>query len=154
MCQFVRMRFHEALMVDYFDMTREEMIAQQLYFIGWGFSYQATDSQTNVALCDFKFKSSTINQGQMFDGVPGLETLEHGGRRLQDKIGHFFRTGFNYMRAFETLRVNVKTILDFDKFYHEQTKTFLPKCPPKVDDPFRSEAVYSYGPRYRPNRRG
>ena len=146
------MRFHEALMVDYFGMTKREMIAQNIYFIGWGFSYQATDSRTNKALCDFKFKSSTINQGQMFDGVPGLETIEHGGRDLQDKVGHFFRTGFNYMRAFEAARVDVKSILDFDKFYHEQTKTFLPKCPPKSRSSRSQFSLYSHGSRYRSNR--
>ena len=126
-----RMSFHQALLEDFFGLTKSKMLARGLYFIGWGFSYQAFKPQTKSVVCDFEFSSSTINAGDLFDDQPNLNTIEHGNRRLKDKLGNFFRVGFNYMRAFDTRKVNVKLIRMFDAYYSKQTNQYLPQCPSK-----------------------
>ena len=77
-------RFHQALIEDFFGLSMSQLKSKGFYFIGWGFSYQATDSRSYEPLCDYEFKSSSVNRGDMFGEEPGLETINHGPRELQD----------------------------------------------------------------------
>ena len=129
-----RIRFHEATVVDYFGMSRDELLKQNLYFIGFGFSYQAKDTKTNSFACDWKFKSGTLNTSGLFGSDPSLKTVAHrSDRQLELKLGAFLRISFNYMRATKTRKVQVRSIRQFMEYYKKDTASRLPTCPlPKI----------------------
>jgi len=68
---------HQKLFSYFFDKTLEQFQNEGTEFVSIGFSYQARHSQTNAQLCDFKFKSSTFNEGlfttnlQSYRGIDG-----------------------------------------------------------------------------------
>ena len=127
---------HEFLVADFFGLSKGEMIAQNLQFIGWGFSYQASDPSTGQQLCDFEFKSGTFNRGDLFDGIlVAVKALDT--RNLQDKLSNFLRFNFNYMRA-HGMRTNKSftPLFDYVDYFktksHDINKEFrqkLPRCP-------------------------
>ena len=114
-------------MTDFFGMTREEMNARKISFIGWGFSYQANDPRTKSQVCDFEFQSGTFNRGDLFTNA--LSNVQHiQSRGLQDKMGDYLRANFNYMRAY-----NIRTLKDLtpvNEFFKEQGHWFynVPGC--------------------------
>ena len=56
--------FHRALLMDYFELSENEMKANGMTVVAWGFSYQVKDSKnTGKFYCDFKFRSRTFNAG-------------------------------------------------------------------------------------------
>ena len=95
-------RFHQAIIEDFFGLTLNQLKSRGFYFIGWGFSYQAFDTKSNRPLCDFKFDSSSINHGEMFGTEPGLETIEHGPRQLQGWIKTIRFCGTKFKHAIYT----------------------------------------------------
>ena len=63
--------FHRALLMDYFGLSESEMTQMGMTVVAWGFSYQVKDKkfagrkegQAEKFFCDFKFRSSTFNEG-------------------------------------------------------------------------------------------
>ena len=92
-------------------MSKEEILRENLYFIGFGFSYQAIDTKTNSLVCDWTFKSGTLNTSGLFGSDPSLKTVAHrSDRQLEQKLSAFLRISFNYMRATKTRKVQVRSI--------------------------------------------
>ena len=114
-------RFHQAIIEDFFGLTLNQLKSRGFYFIGWGFSYQAFDTKSNRPLCDFKFDSSTINHGEMFGTEPGLETIEHGPRKLQDwiKVVRFCSSELKY--AVQTCPLTWYSWYSFETNFNFQT---------------------------------
>ena len=115
-------------------MSKEEILRENLYFIGFGFSYQAIDTKTNSLACDWKFKSGTLNTSGLFGSDPSLKTVAHrSDRELEQKLSAFLRISFNYMRATKTRKVQVRSIRKFMDHFKTDTSSRLPTCPlPKI----------------------
>jgi len=54
--------FHSKLFQDFAGKDQATLEKEGVYYIGWGFSYQKTDSRTNALFCDFKDNSTTFNK--------------------------------------------------------------------------------------------
>ena len=127
---------HEFLVTDFFGLSKAEMNARNLQFIGWGFSYQAQDPWNGQQVCDFEFQSGTFNRGDLFDGIlVEVEALDT--RNLQDKLSNFLRFNFNYMRA-HGMRTNksLKPLFHYVDYFktksiniNKEFRQELPKCP-------------------------
>ena len=104
------------------------MVQRGWYFVGFGFSYQGRDTKTNQLLCDFKFKSGTFNNGNLFTNSP-LKVEHIDTRRLQDKLGNFLKLAFNYSRSHKNRVTEVSTLLFYRDFYGKAMKSYLPACP-------------------------
>ena len=90
-------------------MSKEEILRENLYFIGFGLSYQAIDK--NTLAFDWKFKSGTLNTSGLFGSDPSLKTVAHrSDRQLEQKLSAFLRISFNYMRATKKRKVQVRSI--------------------------------------------
>ena len=134
--QFSSLRFHEFLVLDFFGLSRAELNAQNLQFIGWGFSYQARDPYTNALTCDFEFQSGTFNRGDLFDGI--LVEVDHSNtRNLQGKMTNFLRLNFNYMRSHRMRNhKSLYPLVDYVEYFSGRSQLWnkefrqkLPRCP-------------------------
>ena len=134
--QLSSLRFHEFLVLDFFGLSRAELNAQNLQFIGWGFSYQARDPYTNALTCDFEFQSGTFNRGDLFDGI--LVEVDHSNtRNLQGKMTNFLRLNFNYMRSHRMRNLkSLYPLVDYVEYFSGRSQLWnkefrqkLPRCP-------------------------
>ena len=107
-----RTTYHRTLLEDFFGEDIEVLKKRGMFIIGWGFSYQATDSRTSTLKCDFKFTSGTFNTGSLFKSPSALGSIPYGARAIPDNLSNFIRLGFNYARARKTRLVKVEWLLD------------------------------------------
>ena len=71
--------FHRALLMDYFELSEDEMTKMGMTVVAWGFSYQVHDGhQSEKFYCDFKFRSGTFNAGYVGADIEMEFTMLNG----------------------------------------------------------------------------
>ena len=117
-------------MTDFWGLTKDQMLAQNISIIGWGFSYQAKNPRSKEQICDFKFKSGTFNRGDLFI-KSDLNVRSIKGRSLQKKMSDLLRINFNYMRAYKLRTLKTFSPVNWYLTKHDHWESSVPKCPVK-----------------------
>merc|ERR1712235_75138 len=122
---------HSKLFQDFSGKDQATLEKEGVYYIGWGFSYQKTDSRTNALICDFKDKSSTFNANDInipnVGSIPVLQNPMTGSSRDSGKeslprysINHWRITGNRVTKASDIIRYMKN---------NSEVKKQLPQCP-------------------------
>jgi len=118
---------HQKLIQYFFGKSLEDLQQEGIEFLAAGFSYQAEDTRSGKAVCDFKFKSTTFNAGIFVDGIRSFADEDGSLRTLENytevllRLGiyNFWQTG-NRVTQVKDVLTNPNLKLYMNRYYgHE-----------------------------------
>jgi len=158
---------HSKLFRYVFGQSLEQLQSSGVEFLGLGFSYQSRDTTTNEWFCDFKFKSSTFNEGQFLSFFPDAALMKgrDGTTRsinvwsenlsriaIHNWIEKSHKNGFTFRNRITTVQeiLNAENYWEFTDFCRLPPKNTSETCTPEYreedqefeKDPLRIENCF------------